>query len=177
MTFYNKPYSTIFTQNRSPLCIVQIQIRSRIIMQIEHISAGKMVTSTRRIYQTCRIIPFCPFCNLDRFELSPSFIKRYPCTNTRIRIKIIDNLFPLFSITCFRLGRTIHFRPFIITAVLPLLSTIAIRHILPDNDAQLIAISIPTCRFDFDMFSYHIKTHILRFLNIVFQSFIGRSCI
>ena len=45
-----------------------------------------------------RIILLCPFCYFRGFKLPPSLIERYPCANTRIRVKAVDNFFPFFTI-------------------------------------------------------------------------------
>ena len=90
------------------------------------------------------------------------------------RIKTINDFFPFFSIVSFRFGRTRQFCSFKILPILPFRIFITTWHILPYNNAHLITISIPTSRFYFYMFPYHIKAKILRFFNIIAQRLICR---
>jgi len=146
-------------------------------MQIKHITASIMISTTCRIDQTCRVILFGPFCNLTCLKLPPSLIKGHPSPNTRIRIEIINNFFPFLTISSLRFRRTCQFRSIKILLSLPLQGFITIRHILPNNYSHLITVCIPTCRLYLYMFSYHIKAQIFRFLDIITQCLIRRSCI
>ena len=158
MIFHYPTDTTVLSQNIRSLGIIQIHFGSRIIMQVKHIATSIMVTSTCRIYQTGRIIFFSPFCNFRSLELPPCLIERNPCSDTWIRIQAIHNFFPFFTVTSLRNRRTLFFRTFKIFAVLPLRITITARHILPHNNSQLITMSIPTGRFHFNMFTYHIES-------------------
>ena len=126
-----------------------------------------MIPSTCRIYQSGRVILLCPFGNFLCLELSPCFIEWYPSTNTRIRIKTINHFLPFFTIRLFRFSRTSQLRSLKIFSVLPLRAFISTRHILPYDKPYLVTVSIPTCRFYFDMFTNHVETKILSFLNVI----------
>ena len=120
-----------------------------------------------RIHQAARIVFFGPCYDFRSLELSPCFIERYPSTNTRIRIKTINHFLPFFTIRLFRFSRTSQLRSLKIFSVLPFRAFISTRHILPYDKPYLVTVSIPTCRFYFDMFTNHIETKILSFLNVI----------
>ena len=143
-------------------------------MQIEHIATSIMITATRRIHQTGRIIPLRPLGDFRCFKLPPCFIKRHPCTDTGIRIQTIHDLFPFFAVTSLRLCRTLILRTIKISAILPFGTTITTRHVLPYDNAQTVTMGVPACRLHLDVFTDHIITEILGFLNVIQQSLIGR---
>ena len=71
-------------------------------MQIEHIATSIMITATRRIHQTGRIIPLRPLGDFRCFKLSPCFIKRNPNANTR---KIVTGLILIIAVLIPSLNR------------------------------------------------------------------------
>ena len=134
MSLYYPANTSIFTQYCRSLCIIQIQFRSRIVMQIQHIPTSVMVTSTGRIDQTGRVILFGPLHYFRSFKLSPSFIKWNPCANARIRVQCIHDFLPFLPVTSFRFRTSLHFSALKIFPVLPFRVTVTAGHILPYND-------------------------------------------
>src|SRR5690554_1088856 len=97
MFFVGPANSAILTQHGSPLSIVQVQLWCRVLMQVEHISHGVMISTTSRVYQSSWIVLLCPFGDLFGLKLSPCFVKGYPYPHRGIGVKVIDQLFPLFA--------------------------------------------------------------------------------
>ncbi len=51
---------------------------------------------------------------------------------------------------------------------------IAVWHILPDEQAELVRPVVPSVGFDLDVFSSHVKAELFRDLDVVFECVVGR---
>ena len=101
MSFHSITYSSIFSQDIYPRRIMKVHFGFRIFVQIEYVPAVMvMISSAGGVYASCRIIVFRPLCDFSGLELSPSFVERYPDSDTRIVVQTINDFFPFFSVAC-----------------------------------------------------------------------------
>src|SRR5690554_3349210 len=175
MFFMRPTDSTILTQHGSPLSIVQVQLWCRVLMQVEHISHGVMISTTSRVYQSSWIVLLCPFGDLFGLKLPPCFVKGHPNTHRGIRIEIIDQLFPLVAEIGFRFSRAYPLYPVEVFSHLPFRSPITIGHVLPNNNTVAVAMGIPTSGFYLHVLTNHVKAQVFGFNHVILQRFIGRS--
>src|SRR5262249_7161472 len=102
-------------------------------------------------------------------ELAPSLVENHPHDDARVVVQSVQHGPQLEFELPGRLGRTGDF---------PLLGrdpSVTAGHILPDQEAQLIAPVIPTLRLDLDVLTRQIEAEFLGYLDIVLERFIRRS--
>ena len=53
--------------------------------------------------------------------------------------------------------------------------TVAVRHVLPDEEPHFVAVVVETARLDFHVFAQHVEAHLLRHDQVVFERFVCRG--
>ena len=163
-----------------------------IIMDTDKIPTSLIKPATGRVDQPRGIqLPY-HVCDADGIKLSPAFVKRAVNSNGREKFQV-SNSIPAFLLetvpVCLILpgkqriivitdliaqglgnGRKVAYKGHGIRAA-------PINHVLTDDHAKTVTVIIPACHFYLDMFTQHVISQRLHYLDIIDQCFIGGSCI
>lgn len=143
--------------NVGPPGIVQGQRGIGIMVDVQDIPAGAVIASTRGIYQSRRIMVLRPVSDFDRLELSPGFIERGPDRDAGIGHQAIHDLLPFLAVVGVGLCTAFDLLTAVVFEGFSLGERIAAGHVLPDDQAQLVASGVPACWLDLHVLANHVE--------------------
>ena len=91
--------------------------------------------------------------------------------------ELLHYLLPLLAIVGFALFAAHHLFAIEVLMHLPSRIAVAAGHILPYEDAYLVAIGVPQLGFHFHVLAYHVKSPFFGLIEVIDKGFVARGCI
>src|SRR5205085_217533 len=100
------------------------------------------------------------------------FVERHPRDDAGMIVLAIDERAQFLLVNRRGLRRAFHLLAVVATRAVPARALVAARHVLPDEQAELIAPVIPALRFHLHMLARHVEAELLGHLDVVAQRLI-----
>lgn len=115
---------------------------------------------------------FSPVRNLFGLELSPGFVERHPHGDAGIAVETVHDLAPFLAVVSLALRSALKFLAVEIITSLPFRIFVAARHILPNDDAVTVTISVPQCGLNLYMLADHIVAPVFCLVHVKDHCFV-----
>ena len=141
-----------------PSDVEEEETRMGIAVNVQHLAGiGVEITAAGGVDDARGVVILGPPGDLLGPELPPGLIERHPHCHRGVVIELIDDLFPFFAELRFRFGCALRLRAVEITVVLPFGRGASVGHVLPDEDAQPVAVPVPAFGFDLHVLADHVE--------------------
>ena len=173
MPLQGQAYAAILAKDGGPLGVVEVKLGLRIVVQVQHVAAGVVVAPAGRIHQPGGVVLLGPGSDFRGLELPPGLVERHPRADARIVVEGVHDFPPLLAVGGFGEVRAPQVSAREILAVLPFRVSVAAGHVLPHDDAQLVAIRVPARGFHLDVLTNHVEAQFLCLLYVKQQGLVG----
>ena len=137
-------------------------------VDVMHVADLHVVPAAGAVDQPARVVFLDPFGDAHGVELAPALVEDHPHDDARMIVPAVDHALELELELLGRFG---------VRLISPLTGAtprVAARHVLPDQQAELVAPVIPALRLDLDVLARQVEAEFLGDLDVVLERFIGR---
>ncbi len=151
------PQSAELAQHRHAFVLQRRHAGAGVVVYVLHVAAALVGPAAGFVHRPRRVVLLNRGGNLRRVVLAPAFVERHPHDDAGVVPIGVDNALQFqFELRPRELGPVAEF----------LARPTAAGHVLPDQQAELVAVVVPARRLDLDVFASHVKAQLACHLDI-----------